>query len=119
MNDTNKNEYLDALRTASGVIDKIGYIAQGSNLVYDFTDADWTTPVAGGKLVNDSVINFENTSGSDISIIGVGIFSSGAQTLTSGSTEAGAAVDIYNFSEVVTLEDGEILRLSTYEYTVN
>ena len=74
MDATNKNLLLNTLDT-TGVIDKIGYIVQGSNNATGFQTTDWAT-ASGGVLENNTNMDFTNSSGSDIVIVGVALASS-------------------------------------------
>jgi len=121
MTNENKHLILDVLRTTSGLIDKITYYRNvGGGVLQLVTSAAKTVTwgaAADGKLTMSAALDFENTSGSDISgVTGFALYNSSASALTTVAD----AVSFWPLpSGAITLEDGEILRCATAEYTVD
>lgn len=118
MNAENKNILLDAMANTANVIDKIGYIIEGSTLCDGFQTTDWST-ASDGEIANATNMDFTNSSGSSISIIGVALFSSSLTAYTGSSIAVSNAIKADYFDSTITLEDGETLRLTNYTYTID
>jgi hypothetical protein len=116
MTNENKNILLDRLN-ATGFIDKIGYIIEGSNLCDGFVTTSWAS-ASSGVLANSTEMDFTNSSGSSINIIGVALFSSSLTAYDGDPLAADSAVKTDLFDSTITLEDGETLRLENYTYTI-
>jgi len=116
MDTANKNAILDALRAASGIIDQIAYVTI-SGVIGTPTNLTWDA-ASGGYLELSAAIDFTNTSGSDINIIGIALLSSGT-TPTAGQPATSEAVAISYFGSTIQVQDNEILRVSNATYTID
>lgn len=116
MNTENKNTILDALRLASGVIDQIAYVTIAGTIGTP-TNITWSA-ASGGYLNLSASIDFTNTSGSDINIIGIALLSSNT-TPTAGQPANNEAVAVSYFGSTIQVQDNEILRVSSATYTID
>lgn len=118
MDTTNKNAILDALKTASGVIDKLAIIKTDGN-IYDITDLTWSA-ASGGYLALSAAVNFENTNvdESDNNVIGVALLSS-ITTPTAGQPASTESVALSYFGTTVQVQYGETLRIESATYTID
>ena len=118
MNNENKELMLDTLRLASGQIDKVTfyYVAAGIGVLWSLTpDVTWTV-AADGKLTMTGTLDFENTTSLTISPIGFCLLNSSATALV----DTDDAVSIYALpGGSVSLDPGEIIRISSMTYTVD
>jgi uncharacterized protein YuzE len=120
MNDAQKASYLNALKDATNVLDKIDYIYLSSG-AYTFggtpATITWvaatsaTDPDTDGQLTISANIDFEMPADRDV--VGVAIWSSAAGT----PSQVTAAVKTQIFT-TIPMQTDEILRITALTYTV-
>ena len=118
MNNENKGLILDTLKGATGIIDEVTfyYVSAGNVLLWSLKPTITWNAAADGKLTMSGTIDFENTSGAAITVSGFALLNSNATTLTYRDD----SVTYQSLSGgAVLLEVGEIIRITTMEYTVD